>query len=265
MNNEDEDRKIAIAKMMAQKQISKKSGPVVRKKVSIKKPAVKQIIQPKLSDDEKSTEFQNLMELIDIKGIIQELVQKELERRGLGFINMRATETFIDPNISETDDPMDIDIARIENEKGLATIEGKIGDVVVSIVIDSASNKDIMPKIVADELGLKIDTSVAHSIRGVSGENRSLGTTNASIKLASGCVIEIEPIVIDDYPIREIILGRSTLRRYNYDLHESRKHMVITCNKKNFFIPIVPDKNRQSKLVIKKSLVLKALSANKDE
>src|SRR5438270_5584891 len=141
MNNEDEYQKITITKMMAQKQVSKKSSsPVVRKKVSIKKPAVKQIIQPKLSDDEKSTELQNLMELIDIKGIIQELVQKELERRGLGFINMRATETFIDPNISETDDPMDIDIARIENEKGLATIEGKIGDVV----------EDIMPKIVAD-------------------------------------------------------------------------------------------------------------------
>ena len=74
MNNEDEDRKIAIAKMMAQKQISKKSGPVVRKKVSIKKPAIEQIIQPKLSDDEKSTELQNLIELIDIKGIVQELV-----------------------------------------------------------------------------------------------------------------------------------------------------------------------------------------------
>src|SRR5207248_5610951 len=152
--------------MMAQKQVSRKSSsPVVQKKVFIKKPAIKQIIQSKLSDDEKSTELQNLMELIDIKGIIQELVQKELAR--LGFINMQATETFIDPNISETDDPMDIDIARIENEKGLATIEGKIGDVVVSIVIDSASNKDIMPKIVADELGLKIDTSIAHSIRGV--------------------------------------------------------------------------------------------------
>src|SRR5438270_358839 len=194
--------------MMAQKQISKKSGPVVQKKVSIKKPAVKQIIQPKLSDDEKSTEFQNLMELIDIKGIIQELVQKELAR--LGFINMRATETFIDPNISETDDPMDIDIARIENEKDLATVKGKIGDVVVLIVVNSGSNKDVMPKFVADELELKIDTSVAHSIRDVSGENRSLGTTSASIKLALGCVIEIEPIVIDDYPIREIILGRST-------------------------------------------------------
>src|ERR1051326_5318220 len=108
--------------MMAQKQVSKKSSsPVVQKKVSIKKPAVEQIIQPKLSDDEKSTELQNLMELIDIKGIIQELVQKELAR--LGFINMRATKTFVEPNISEIDDPMDIDIARIENEKDLTTIE----------------------------------------------------------------------------------------------------------------------------------------------
>src|SRR5881398_359060 len=143
--------------MMAQKQTSKSSSPVVQKKVSIKKPAVKQIIQPKLSDDEKSTELQNLMELIDIKGIIQKLVQKELVR--LEFINMRTTETFIDPNISETDDPMDIDIVRIGNEKDLATVERKIGDVVVSIVVDSGSNKDVMLKFVADELGLKIDTS----------------------------------------------------------------------------------------------------------
>src|SRR5437868_5679571 len=87
----------------------------VLREFAIYNPAVEQIIQPKLSDNEKSTELQNLMELIDIKGIIQELVQKELAR--LEFINIRATETFIDPNISEIDDPMDIDIARIENEK----------------------------------------------------------------------------------------------------------------------------------------------------
>ena len=82
----------------------------------------------------------------------------------LGFINMRVTETFIDPNISEIDDPMDIDIARIENEKDLATVEGKIGDVVVSIIVNSGFNKDVMPKFIADELELKIDTSVAHSL-----------------------------------------------------------------------------------------------------
>ena len=71
MNNEDGNQKITIAKMMVQKQVSKKSSsPVVQKKVSKKKPAVKQIIQPKLSDNEKSTELQNLMELIDIKGVV---------------------------------------------------------------------------------------------------------------------------------------------------------------------------------------------------
>src|ERR1044072_4347097 len=169
---------------------------------------------------------------------------------------MQAIETFIDL----TDDFMDIDIAKIENEQDLATIEGKIGDIVVLIVVDSVSNRDIMPKFVADELGLKIDTSVTYSIRGASGENILLGTTSASITLASRCIVEIEPIVIDGYPIREIILGRPTLRRYNYDLHESRRHMVITCNEENFFIPIVPDKNRQSKLAIKKSPVLDAQS-----
>ena len=70
MNNENGNRKIAIAKMMAQKQVNKKNGLVVRKKVSIKEPAIKQTIQPKLSDNEKFTKLQNFMELIDIKGII---------------------------------------------------------------------------------------------------------------------------------------------------------------------------------------------------
>ena len=63
MNNEDGNWKITIAKMMVQKQVSKKSGPVVQKKVSIKKPAVEQIIQSKLSDNEKSTELQILWSL----------------------------------------------------------------------------------------------------------------------------------------------------------------------------------------------------------
>ena len=67
--------------------------------------------------------------------------------------------------------------------------------------MDSASNKDIIPKLIADKLEQKIDTSITHSIREASGENRLLGTTSTSITLASGCVIEIEPIVIDNYPI----------------------------------------------------------------
>ena len=79
--------------------------------------------------------------------------------------------------------------------------------------------------------------------------------------LAPGCAIKTDFAIIIDYPIREIILGRPTLKhRYNYDLFESREHVAITCNGKNFFIPIVPDINRQVKKDIEKSPVIKALS-----
>ena len=50
--------------------------------------------------------------------------------------------------------------------------------------------------------------------------------------------------VVGGYPHREIIISRPCLRHYNYDLHESRKHMAITCDGKDFFIPIVSDKIR---------------------
>ena len=166
----------------------------------------------------------------------------------------------IEATISEIDDPMDIDLARIKNGKELATVEGKIGNLLLSVVIDSGSNKDIIPKFIADELGLKINTNITHNIRRVSGKNKSLGIASATVVLAPGCVIKTDFIVIDDYPIREIILGRTTLRQYNYDLFESREHVAITCNGKNFFIPIVPDINRQVKKDIEKSPVIKALS-----
>ncbi len=221
----------------------------------MKKPVIKQT--PALSEDEKTSELQNLMELIDIKGIVQELVWNELVR--LGFTNTPSLPS-IEATISEIDDPMDIDLARIENEKDLATVEGKIGNLLLSVVIDSGSNKDIMPKFIADELGLKINTNVIHNIRGVSGKNKSLGIASATVILAPGCVIKTDFVVIDDYPIREILLDRTTLRQYNYDLFESREHVAIICNEKNFFIPIVPDINRQVKKNIETSPVIKALN-----
>ena len=221
----------------------------------MKKPVIKQT--PALSEDEKTSELQNLMELIDIKGIVQELVRNELVR--LGFTNTPSLPS-IEATISEIDDPMDIDLARIKNGKELATVEGKIGNVSFLVGVDSMSNKDIMPKFIADELGLKINTNITHNIREVSGKNKSLGIASADVILAPGCIIKTDFAIIDDYPVREIILGRPTLRQYNYDLFESREHVAITCNGKNFFIPIVPDINRQVKKDIEKSPVIKALS-----
>ena len=214
--------------------------------VTVKKPIIKQTFT--LSEDEKTSELQNLMELIDIKGIVQELVWTELVQ--LGFTNTPSLPS-IEVTISEIDDPMDIDLARIKNEKDLATVEGKIENLLLSVVIDSGSNKDIMPKFIADELGLKINTNVIHNIRGVSGKNKSLGIASATVVLAPKCIIKTDFVVINDYPIREIILGRTTLRQYNYDLFESREHVAITCNEKNFFIPIVPDINRQVKKILR--------------
>ena len=77
MNN---DAKTAIARMIAQKNAGKESKPAVKKKDVIKKPSI-----DKPTADDQSLQIQNLMELIDIKKIVHDLVQKELQR--LGIIN----------------------------------------------------------------------------------------------------------------------------------------------------------------------------------
>jgi len=194
------------------------------------------------------------MELIDIKKIVHDLVQEELQK--LGIINPPyQDEEYID-------DPMDVDLTWIENAKDLATVEGKIGKLTLSVIVDSASNKDLMPKFIADELGLKINTDTIYNVRGFSGKNKSVGTALASVILAPGCIIKTDFIIIDGYPIRELILGRNTLKyRYNYDLHESRDHMAITCNGKHFFIPIVPDRNRQAKKTKHDSIIDEVLAS----
>ena len=113
---------------------------------------------------EQTTEIQNLMELIDIKKIVRDLVQEELQRLGIINLPVQKNKVFFNPNPEEEyiDDPMDVDLTWVENAKDLATVEGKIGDSAISVVVDSTSNKDIMLKFVADELGIEIDTSIIH-------------------------------------------------------------------------------------------------------
>ena len=91
---------------------------------------------------------------------------------------------------------------------------------------------------------MEIITTRSNRINGVSGEERSLGVAkDILIELQAGCVIK-EDLAVVNYPHREIGLSRTCLRRYNYDIHESREHIALTCDNKNFFIPIVPDKIR---------------------
>ena len=180
----------------------------------------------------------------NIRKLIREMIQEILGELNIapGFMKKSVEQE----QYVEDDDPMDIDITRVDNNiKDLATVKGIINGKAVSVVLDSASNRDLIPKPLADELGLKHSKKIRYNIRGISGTTESSGIANVTINLATDCDIKTNAIIVDNYPTREVILGRATLRRYNYDLHESREHIAITCNGTNFFIPIVPDINRQ--------------------
>lgn len=88
--------------------------------------------------------------------------------------------------------------------------------------------------------GLEIDKTNIHNLSGFATEKKSVGMIyNISITLAPGCTIVEDFIIIEGHLHKELILSRTCLKRYNYDLLESRKHLAITCDDKDFFIPIV--------------------------
>lgn len=125
-------------------------------------------------------------------------------------------------------------------QKDLATINGKINGVTFLIVCDSGANISIIPLEICNNLGLKIDTKKIRKLTGCATEKKSIGMVyNISIELIPGCTIVEDFVVIENYPKQELILSRTCLKRYNYDLLESRRHMAITCNEKNYFIPII--------------------------
>jgi ABC-type uncharacterized transport system ATPase subunit len=140
---------------------------------------------------------------------------------------------------------MDIDVARLESIKDLLSIEGKVNGILIQCLADSCANVSFIQKEAAEELGLSIDTGKKHNITGASGSNKTLGVArNVAIEVAPKCIIKEDLAVLDNYKYREIGLSRACLKRYNYDIHESRDHIALTCDDNNFFIPIVADKNR---------------------
>jgi hypothetical protein len=180
----------------------------------------------------------------DIEKLIRELIRKEFAR--LGIYLEEESLPVLEERIVETseDDFMDIDLVRLENAKDLLAMKGRVEGMDVQILADTCANLSWIPKFLADELGMEIDTSKTNKINGVSGEERSLGIVrDGLIELQAGCVVK-EDLAVVNYKYREIGLSRPCLRGYNYDVHESREHIALTCDGKNFFIPIVPDVNR---------------------
>ncbi|RIA82366.1 hypothetical protein C1645_809643 [Glomus cerebriforme] len=153
----------------------------------------------------------------NIRKLIYKMIQEILGKLNIAPEFMK--EVSREQNIMD-DDPMDIDVTQVDNNvKDLVTVQGTINGKAVSVILDTGSNRDIIPKSLANELGLKCSKKIRHNLRGISGTTESSEITNVTINLDPDCNIKTNVIIVDDYPIQEVILGRVTLRRYNYDLH----------------------------------------------
>ncbi|GBB93000.1 hypothetical protein RclHR1_20990004 [Rhizophagus clarus] len=221
-------------------------------------------------------ELINLLKLADIRKIIQEIVYKILENyESAPQEQSEVQEEYLDPMA------MDIDVAQLENSKDLLAINGNVNGIdrtqkyiyrgrvyqCITIIVeldrvkflgfdssladnfediqclaDSCANVSWIQEEAVPELKLKANKSIKHSIAGASGLSETLGIVkNVSIELLPGCIIKEDLVVLKGYKHREIGLSRTCLKRYNYDIHESRKYIALTCNN---IVPIIPDANR---------------------
>ncbi|GBC51280.2 hypothetical protein GLOIN_2v1790588 [Rhizophagus irregularis DAOM 181602=DAOM 197198] len=190
----------------------------------------------------------SLLRSADFKKLLREILREELKSaRKSTEIPEDLVEEKQEEDIRE-DDPMDIDIARLENTKDFLALDGKVNGIAIQCLADTCANASFIQREAAEELGLDIDKSITHNISGAPGSGRTFGMVKGvSIKLTPDCVITENLAVLSDYKHREIGLSRTCLKRYNYDVHESREHIALTCNEKNVFIPIVSDVNRGDK------------------
>ena len=141
--------------------------------------------------------------------------------------------------------PMEIDTTRMGNHtnKSLAIVLGQIKDISIPVLCDSCSNVSIMPVEIAKELQENI-IEKSNKLSGIATEKNSVGIVkDIAITLAPGCTITEDFVIVEGHEHRELILSRTALKRYNYDLLESREHLVLTVNEKNYFIPIIEKRN----------------------
>ncbi|CAB4412231.1 unnamed protein product [Rhizophagus irregularis] len=187
----------------------------------------------------------SLLRSADFRKLLREILQEEISSV------RKVTEILEDQEQEEDireDDPMDIDIARLENTKDLLALDGEVNGIAIQCLADTCANASFIQRAAAEELGLDIDKSITYNISGAPGSGRTFGMVKSvSIQLTPECVITEDLAVLSEYKHREIGLSRTCLKRYNYDVHESRKHVALTCDGKNVFIPIVPDANRGDK------------------
>ncbi|GBC39590.2 hypothetical protein GLOIN_2v1790588 [Rhizophagus irregularis DAOM 181602=DAOM 197198] len=190
----------------------------------------------------------SLLRSADFRKLLRKILREELKSaRKSTEIPKDLVKEKQEEDIRE-DDPIDIDIARLENTKDLLALDGKVNGIMIQCLADTCANASFIQREAAEELGLDIDKSITHNISGAPESGRTFGMVKGvSIKLTPDCVITENLAVLSNYKHKEIGLSRTCLKHYNYDVHESREHIALTCNEKNVFIPIVSDVNRGDK------------------
>ncbi|CAB4442473.1 unnamed protein product [Rhizophagus irregularis] len=228
--------------------VSSPSVPLRDKATPVKIPVKVTGSKPTPAKAVTKIDLLSLLRSADFRKLLREILQEEISsvRKVTEILEDQEQEDRKE-DIRE-DDPMDIDITRLENTKDLLALGGEVNGIAIQCLADTCANASFIQRAAAEELGLVIDKSITHNISGAPGTGRTYGMVKGVlIKLTPECVIIEDLTVLDEYKHREIGLSRTCLKRYNYDVHESREHVALTCGGKNVFIPIVPDANRGDK------------------
>ncbi|CAB4419736.1 unnamed protein product [Rhizophagus irregularis] len=248
---EDDDGNIYVVRAGAKKNktaVSSPGAPLRGKATPVKIPA--KVTGSKFTPAKAITknDLLSLLRSADFRKLLREILQEEISSvKKVMEIPEDLAEEGQEEDIRE-DDPMNIDITRLENTKDLLALGGEVNGIAIQCLADTCANASFIQREAAEELGLDIDKSITHNISGAPGTGRTFGMVkDVLIKLTPECVITENLAVLSEYKHREIGLSRTCLKRYNYDVHESREHVALTCDGKNVFIPIVPDINRGDK------------------
>ncbi|GET56651.1 hypothetical protein GLOIN_2v1790588 [Rhizophagus irregularis DAOM 181602=DAOM 197198] len=134
----------------------------------------------------------SLLRSADFRKLLREILREELKSaRKSTEIPEDLVEEKQEEDIRE-DDPMDIDIARLENTKDLLALDGKVNGIAIQCLADTCANASFIQREAAEELGLDIDKSITHNISGAPGSGRTFGMVKGvSIKLTPDCFSDV--------------------------------------------------------------------------
>ncbi|CAB4431093.1 unnamed protein product [Rhizophagus irregularis] len=154
--------------------VSSPSAPLRGKATPVKIP-VKITSKPIPVKAVTKNDLLNLLRSADFRNLLREILQEEISSvKKVTEISEDQEQEDRKEDIRE-DDPMDIDITRLENTKDLLALGGKVNGITIQCLADTCANASFIQRETAEELGLVIDKSITHNISGAPGSGRTFG------------------------------------------------------------------------------------------